>query len=101
MPYRPPKHRPPGWKPPSRDSTRKDPYYLSAEHRAWRDAVLRRDGYQCTAPHCATPYRGFGGLLIADHIRPRVQGGGNELSNGRTLCAACDNKRHREKGLRT
>jgi 5-methylcytosine-specific restriction endonuclease McrA len=62
--------------------------------------VLRRDGYQCTAPDCATPYRGFGGLLIADHIKKRQDGGTNELSNGRTLCPRCDNRRHREKGLR-
>lgn len=100
MPLRPPIHRPAGWRPSPRAPSFCDPYYKSAEHLAFRAAVLKRDRYHCTDPKCETPGRGSGGRLIADHIVARKDGGGNEVSNGRTLCPACDNRRHREKGLR-
>jgi 5-methylcytosine-specific restriction enzyme A len=98
VPQRPPLHRPPGWHPTPRGPARPDPYYQSAEHRAFRAAVLQRDGYRCTDPLCTTWERGAGGRLIADHRIPRRAGGSNDPSNGRTLCPACDNRRHPEKG---
>jgi 5-methylcytosine-specific restriction endonuclease McrA len=97
VPFRPPLHRPPGWHPPSRSAT--DPYYHSLAHQAFRTAVLRRDGFRCTALDCSTTNQGAGGRLIADHIIARADGGPDVPENGRTLCPACDNRRHREKGL--
>jgi 5-methylcytosine-specific restriction endonuclease McrA len=45
-------------------------------------------------PDCPTPERGRGGVLIADHIEPRREGGPDELWNLRTLCSFCDGRRH-------
>jgi 5-methylcytosine-specific restriction endonuclease McrA len=101
MPTRPPVHRPKGWRPASRNPAVADPYYKSEAHERFRTAVLRRDGFHCIAPNCNTPGRGSGGRLIADHIIERgLPGSTDDPSNGRTLCPACDNKRHREKGFR-
>jgi 5-methylcytosine-specific restriction endonuclease McrA len=100
LPTRPPFHRPPGWHPASRNPVAPDPYYQSKAHHDFRTAVLRRDNFRCVAPDCTTWLRGAGGRLIADHIVARKDGGTDDLLNGRTLCAACDNKRHREKGLK-
>lgn len=101
MPTRPPIHRPLGWKPASRAPSVLDPYYKSAAHKAFRAGVLKRDRYHCIDDRCETPGRGAGGRLIADHIIARGEPGStDQVSNGRTLCPACDNRRHREKGLR-
>jgi 5-methylcytosine-specific restriction endonuclease McrA len=101
MPTKPPVHRPPGWKPPSRDPNAPDPYYKSKAHLRWRAAVLKRDGYTCTDPRCPTPNYGRGGRLIADHIVSRRDGGSDtDVNNGQTLCPACDNRKHRAKGLK-
>lgn len=91
-------HRPPGWHPPMRGPATPDPYYQSKAHHEFRSAVLRRDGFRCTDPNCRTFQRGWGGRLIADHIIARRDGGSDDVSNGRTLCPACDNRRHAEKG---
>jgi HNH endonuclease len=49
--------------------------------------VLKRDGFRCTACGCAGE---AGNKLHVDHIVPVSRGGGNEMSNLRTLCAACN-----------
>lgn len=54
--------------------------------QALRDAVILRDGGRCTftspdGRRCRALER-----LEADHIVPKAKGGGNELSNLRTLC---------------
>lgn len=55
-------------------------------HRAWRKAVLERDGYLCQAggPGC------LGRATQADHI-VAVELGGEELdlANGQALCDPC------------
>jgi 5-methylcytosine-specific restriction endonuclease McrA len=82
-----------------------DPYYLTAAHRRWRDAVLLRAGYLCeecrrygrTDRH-GLPVR----ATTAHHIKhredyPELQ---YDVNNGRALCEACHNKAHPEKGGR-
>ena len=61
-------------------------HYQSASHKAWRAAVLERDGFTCQ--QCGAR----GGRLVADHVREIVDGGEPlEVANGRTLCLACHN----------
>lgn len=94
MPSKPPTFRPPGWMPAPKRQAVQDPFYQLPEWRALRAACLERDGYQCTMADCPTPDRGRGGVLIADHITPRREGGPDELWNLRTLCSFCDGRRH-------
>ncbi|WP_372397090.1 HNH endonuclease [Azospirillum sp. HJ39] len=99
MPSRPPVFRPKGWQPAPRKRPQvQDPFYGSAEWKRLREACLARDGHRCTDPHCTTPERGANGRLIADHIVPRREGGEDALPNLRTLCSACDNRRHGRRG---
>ena len=61
-----------------------DPYYGSAEHRAWRAAVLARAGHACQG--CG--HRGA--RLYADHIVELRDGGAAlDVTNGQALCGAC------------
>lgn len=62
--------------------------WATPEYKAWRLAVLERDGFKCVA--CSRSDR----TLHTDHIMPfklfpelRF-----ELSNGRTLCGSCHKK---------
>ncbi len=63
---------------------------LTAEHRAWRTAVLQRAGYRCEAveqgarcTRSAPTHR-----LYADHITERKDGGAAlDVVNGQCLCA--------------
>lgn len=80
---------------------RPDPEHRRYHTAAWartRQAVLARDGHRCTATDCTTPNRGVGGRLIVDHIREVKRGGTDDPRNLRTLCPACDNRRHAKKG---
>lgn len=71
---------------------RTDGYYLTHEHRAWRDAVLARAGWRCEAvdalgmrcERAAPEHR-----LFADHVH-EIRDGGSRLDpcNGRALCSA-------------
>lgn len=69
-------------------------YYHTAEWRELREQVLQRDGYRCRlrSDICT------GRATRADHIVPRKQGGADALGNLRAVCAACDNRRHADKG---
>ena len=73
-----------------------DPYYWSASWRALRARRLEIDRHTCTTPGCGAP------AVIVDHIVPRKQGGPDTTENTRSLCRACDNRRHgmksRDKG---
>jgi len=98
MPKRPPVHRPAGWKPAERIYVpERDDFYHAAEWRRLRAAVKKRDRYRCVMPDCETPGRGGGGRLTVDHVVPRDQGGPDAMHNLRTLCSACDGKRHRDR----
>lgn len=90
MPYAPPKHRPPGWRPAPPKPT--DPFYGSTFWKQLREFVRRRDRGICA--QCGRP-----NSWRADHVIPRELGGMDDPSNLRLLCTRCDNKRHREKGL--
>jgi len=74
-----------------------NPFYSSPEWRALRRKVLARDGYACVL--CGTSVRGVGQSRV-DHtlsIRERPDLA-LELTNCRTLCPPCDNRRHSSKG---
>lgn len=59
----------------------------SVPYKLWRTAVLRRDKRKCV--NCGSDNK-----LVADHIKPFIKFPELrfELSNGRTLCHACDLK---------
>tara|TARA_Y100001970_G_scaffold156943_1_gene192043 strand:- start:95 stop:697 length:603 start_codon:yes stop_codon:yes gene_type:complete len=50
--------------------------------------ILKRDNYRCV---CCSKSKIDGALLTADHIDPQWSGGQADISNGQTLCAACEN----------
>lgn len=67
-----------------------DPYYLSAEHKAWRAAVLRRARYACEK--CGRA--GHDVRLFADHIvEIRDGGAATDPANGQCLCGACHTRK--------
>jgi 5-methylcytosine-specific restriction endonuclease McrA len=76
-----------------------DPFYYSEAWRTLRYTALRRDRWACTV--CGRSVRKRGESRV-DHVKPRRQFPALALvlSNIRTLCASCDNKRHSEKGGR-
>lgn len=80
----------------SRSGSR-DPFYSSREWKDMRYRALARDGYCCT--NCGVSVRGKGQSRV-DHIKPKKTHPelALVLTNLRTLCAACDNARHAEKG---
>lgn len=72
-------------------------FYKSREWKALRLKCLQRDGHRCVK--CGADVRRLGASRV-DHIetvkaRPELA---MVLSNLRTLCVACDAKRHSEKG---
>jgi 5-methylcytosine-specific restriction endonuclease McrA len=71
-------------------------FYASAAWRAIRVKALARDRYCCT--HCGVSVKGFKKSRV-DHIIPTKQRPelALTLSNLRTLCAVCDNRRHADK----
>jgi 5-methylcytosine-specific restriction enzyme A len=67
-----------------------DPYYSSAEHRAWRTTVYRRAGWRCEAmengQRCeASAARGD--RMFADHVIERRDGGADQ-GEGRCYCGS-------------
>lgn len=68
-----------------------DPHYLTDEHRAWREQVLRKAGYRCEwvekGERCtkAEPKH----RMFADHIKERADGGAPfDPANGQCFCGA-------------
>jgi len=98
MPNRIPTHKPhrlPG--PRSRyEATRPNAAamgYCDKRHRAWRRAVLTRDGWQCRA--CGRICSGYR-EAHADHILPIADGGDRyDLANGQCLCVSCHSRKTR------
>lgn len=88
MPRQAPRFRPPGWRPPepwatSRGKSRQQRGY-DAVHDEMRKRVLIEEPWcaECLRTGVAPPRR----TVIADHIRNRAEGGGNERENYQGLC---------------
>lgn len=68
-----------------------DRYYLTPEHRAWRELVIARAGRRCEAndngarcPKAEPRHR-----MFADHIHERSDGGDPlDAANGQCLCGS-------------
>jgi hypothetical protein len=72
-----------GWARPKGKAT--DPFYSTAEYRAWATEVKRRAGWRCEAKGCGRS----NGRLFADHIVEITDGGARlDLRNGQALCGA-------------
>jgi 5-methylcytosine-specific restriction endonuclease McrA len=72
-------------------------FYSTPEWKALRRRAVARDRFTCTK--CGAPVHAKGASRV-DHIVP-VKARPDlalTLGNLRTLCVACDNKRHAEKG---
>ncbi|ODM71690.1 HNH endonuclease [Bradyrhizobium elkanii] len=68
-----------------------DPHYLTEEHRAWREQVLRKANYRCewveNGQRCtkAAPRH----RMFANHVKERRDGGAPfDPANGNCLCGA-------------
>lgn len=74
-----------------------DPFYNTPQWRALRKQALIRDCYRCVVCQRDVHHKGQSRV---DHIVSRRQRPDLSLvlSNVRTLCPSCDNKRHAEKG---
>jgi 5-methylcytosine-specific restriction protein A len=96
VPLMPPRHRPPGWRPPLK---RADPFYQGTPWRRFRGFILERDGYQCTwVEHGQRCTRR---AVVVDHVIARRDGGADlDPNNARSLCRGHDARRHSEKGGR-
>lgn len=67
--------------------------YCDKAHRAWRQAVLTRDAWQCRA--CGRVC-GKAREAHADHIVPTSHGGERyDVANGQTLCVRCHGRKTR------
>ena len=65
--------------------------YCNAAHRAWRLAVLTRDGWRCQV--CGRLCSGQR-EAHADHIVPISQGGArHDVANGQCLCVRCHTRK--------
>jgi 5-methylcytosine-specific restriction endonuclease McrA len=95
MPFRPPIHKPVAWRPPgAARAPKRNEYYHTPEWRALRLVVLKRDGYRCqlNLPGCE------GRASVPHHLVPRKWGGGDHPGNLVSVCKACHNRAHPEKG---
>jgi 5-methylcytosine-specific restriction endonuclease McrA len=98
MPQRIPSHKPPrlAGRPRRDDSKRPNAAargYCDKAHRAWRQAVLTRDAWQCQA--CGRVC-GDRREAHADHIVPLSRGGERySVANGQCLCVSCHGRKTR------
>ena len=98
MPQRIPSHKPPrlAGRPRRDDSKRPNAAargYCDKAHRAWRQAVLTRDAWQCQA--CGRVC-GDRREAHADHIVPVSRGGERySVANGQCLCVSCHGRKTR------
>src|SRR5580765_4270525 len=72
-------------------------FYDKVAWRRLRKRIVARDGYRCVVCHA---YVGGVGAARVDHIQTIKAAPSRALdpTNLRTLCAACDNQGHSEKG---
>ena len=90
MPMRPPIHQPIGPRPGRTPPRRSAQYYHSVKWQRVRLLVLERDLHRCRLllSVCTTL------ATTADHIVERADGGSDDPSNLRAVCAECHNARH-------
>lgn len=85
-------HTPVGWPQVARPRTG------TAEHKAWRKAVLDRDHWRCKirGPHCT------GKATQADHITPVAWGGAElDTDNGQAVCPTCHQAKTQDEARRS
>jgi cytochrome c553 len=69
-----------------------DPWYHTAEHRAWSALIIRRARGRCQDPLCEKPDRP--GRLFADHITELADSGSRlDAANGLARCGACHTRK--------
>jgi 5-methylcytosine-specific restriction endonuclease McrA len=89
------------WKPPRgtakirRLEARPNAYrrgYTDGRHRAWRLAVLERDGYICRdcGRVCGSKGEAHADHIIPVKVRPELR---HEVDNGQCLCGSCHQKK--------
>lgn len=89
MPYRVSTYKPPRLReaPSKRRENANERGYCSKAHKAWRKAVLTRDGFRCQ--RCKKIIH-RDSEAHADHVQPIELGGSRyDLENGQCLCRFC------------
>lgn len=66
--------------------------YCSRSWKAIRMQVLVRDEWRCQNPACGRICSGSREACV-DHIKPKCEGGSDELTNLQTLCVACNTRK--------
>ena len=72
--------------------------YCDGKHKAWRLAVLLRDGYACQACGrvCGKKREAHADHIVPALVRPDLR---YEVHNGQCLCHSChSSKTHRDRG---
>jgi len=66
--------------------------YCSARHKAWRQAVLERDGYICRdcSRVCGSKGEAHADHVIPVKVRPDLR---YEVNNGQCLCSSCHTRK--------
>jgi 5-methylcytosine-specific restriction protein A len=75
------------------EAKKADPFYLSPEYRAWREAVIARAGRRCQDTDERTGHRCSKAeprhRMFADHVVEVKDGGARyDIANGRCLCGS-------------
>ena len=76
--------------------TKERAHYTSADWRARRLRLLRRDAFVCQACSRAAS----GQAAHVDHIKPLEEGGTDDDANLQTLCRSCHGAKTREEQRR-
>lgn len=66
--------------------------YCSKQHRAWRLAVLARDGYLCRdcGRACGSKREAHADHVVPVKVRPDLR---YDVDNGQCLCASCHQRK--------
>lgn len=80
----------------SRSGKQADPFYVSPEWKAFRNALIKERGWRCEDPKCEAP-RGPWKQIYGDHI-VEIADGGAKLDRHNVLlrCGACHGRKTRD-----